>query len=611
MANYSNLKNIIDQVVRTNGQGEITGANLNQTLQEMVTSLGANYQYAGVATPSTNPGSPDQNVFYIATLAGTYTNFGGLTVPKGISVLRWNGSWSWSALYTVDTGLTPNSDALVQSGTVFGKFKFDGGAYNVSAHFPTGGVNGGPTYTFASAVVKIPQELRQGGVSFKYIDSTYNEYIQCRYLLKYENTAAGNAAFINIKNWSFDEGYLLVECPEWTLVFLDSKNRIIAGIRQNGSIEWYNGVPTPIKLYISELLQHINERIPYFVENPEYLNVEIDAKKRILSGTKVTGEKVIFSNFSLKNSRSSFITNEEWSEAIIGMDGRIIEGIRKNGTKYISNLDSPNSNYTHQSWLYGKNWVSMGDSITAFKRYTTPLASMYHLNQIDVSVGGARWMNYPDNTSKVSFKDLTVPEDVNSPANVIMNQVYRLLRRCTPTNEIVPEIDANTQFMDGYSYPVYGLGLYNKEDINLISIAAGVNDWLSTDLGNVTDFSNVNYKDCDKKVLVGALKWACLCLMTHFPKANIVLLAPIQAGDGDEARRQKLYNVVCKQIEFGQYFGFPVMDMYNIIPINREIDTPTNHRYLYDGLHPNLVGGMLMARSIASWLESILHYSYR
>lgn len=197
MANYTNLKNIIDQVVRTNGQGEITGANLNQTLQAMVTSLGANYQYAGVATPSTNPGSPDQNVFYVATLAGTYANFSGVTVPKGISVLRWNGTWSLSTLYTVDTGLTPNSDALVQSGTVFEKFKFDGGSYDVSAHFPTGGVNGGPTYTFDSAVTKIPQELRRSGVSFKYIDSETYKYVEFLFLL----STFDNSKFTNPYYW--------------------------------------------------------------------------------------------------------------------------------------------------------------------------------------------------------------------------------------------------------------------------------------------------------------------------------------------------------------------------------------------------------------------------
>lgn len=184
MANYSNLKNIIDQVVRTNGQGDITGANLNQTLQQMVTNLGANYQYAGVATPSTNPGSPDQKVFYIATLAGTYSHFNNIVLPKGITVLRWNGSWSSTTLCTIDTGLSPNSKALVQSGTVFEKFKFDGGPWDVSAHFPTDGPNNNGKFTLeyilSNANTLIPASWRKGGMSIRFIQSIDNKYVQCR-----------------------------------------------------------------------------------------------------------------------------------------------------------------------------------------------------------------------------------------------------------------------------------------------------------------------------------------------------------------------------------------------------------------------------------------------
>ena len=38
------------------------------------------YQFRGVATPSTNPGTPDGPAFYIASEPGTYTNFDGLTI---------------------------------------------------------------------------------------------------------------------------------------------------------------------------------------------------------------------------------------------------------------------------------------------------------------------------------------------------------------------------------------------------------------------------------------------------------------------------------------------------------------------------------------------------
>lgn len=95
MANYASLKAAIQQAVKTNGNNEITGALLQQTLFAMVNSLGGYYQFAGIATSTTNPGTPDQNVFYIASTAGTYSNFGGLVLADGeIAILKWNGVWS-------------------------------------------------------------------------------------------------------------------------------------------------------------------------------------------------------------------------------------------------------------------------------------------------------------------------------------------------------------------------------------------------------------------------------------------------------------------------------------------------------------------------------------
>lgn len=53
------------------------------------------YLFKGIAVPTDNPGTPDQNVFYIASQTGTYTNFGGLAVADGeVAILRYNGSWT-------------------------------------------------------------------------------------------------------------------------------------------------------------------------------------------------------------------------------------------------------------------------------------------------------------------------------------------------------------------------------------------------------------------------------------------------------------------------------------------------------------------------------------
>lgn len=82
MSNYATLKAAIQQVVKTNGNNEITGALLQQSLLSMINSLGAGYQFVGIATPTTNPGTPDQKIFYIANGKGTYTNFGGINVTE-------------------------------------------------------------------------------------------------------------------------------------------------------------------------------------------------------------------------------------------------------------------------------------------------------------------------------------------------------------------------------------------------------------------------------------------------------------------------------------------------------------------------------------------------
>lgn len=95
MSNYNSLKATINANVKTNGNQEITGSVLNSVLNAMVNTLGAGYQYAGVATPSSNPGTPDTNVFYIAATAGTYTNMGGLVVSDGeVAILKYNGTWT-------------------------------------------------------------------------------------------------------------------------------------------------------------------------------------------------------------------------------------------------------------------------------------------------------------------------------------------------------------------------------------------------------------------------------------------------------------------------------------------------------------------------------------
>lgn len=101
MANWTTLKAAIANVIKTNGNQEITGAVLQNTLNSIVNAIGENATYAGIATPSTNPGAPDGPVFYFANVSGVYSNFNGIKLENPGLVVLYNasGTWKSSKLY--------------------------------------------------------------------------------------------------------------------------------------------------------------------------------------------------------------------------------------------------------------------------------------------------------------------------------------------------------------------------------------------------------------------------------------------------------------------------------------------------------------------------------
>lgn len=98
---YNQLKFDIAQVIRTNGNEEITGEVLQYILLEMVSHLGLAYQFAGVATTETEPGEPDENKAWLIG-AGTYTNFGDeFTIADNeLGVVTWNGVFTVKKITT-------------------------------------------------------------------------------------------------------------------------------------------------------------------------------------------------------------------------------------------------------------------------------------------------------------------------------------------------------------------------------------------------------------------------------------------------------------------------------------------------------------------------------
>lgn len=108
MGNYKELKQAISDVIKTNGNQEITGAIMQNALLSIISTVGSNATFAGIATPETNPGTPDQNVFYIATENGIYSNFGGITIQDDVVIFsNKNGSWQKNV-----TGIAASNNLL-------------------------------------------------------------------------------------------------------------------------------------------------------------------------------------------------------------------------------------------------------------------------------------------------------------------------------------------------------------------------------------------------------------------------------------------------------------------------------------------------------------------
>lgn len=97
MANYQNLKNAITNAIKTNGNQEITGNVMQSTLISIVNSLASGRIYKGYAVPTTNPGTPDENVFYICIRPGEYVNFGNAVLkPNSIGIFTNSNSAGWT-----------------------------------------------------------------------------------------------------------------------------------------------------------------------------------------------------------------------------------------------------------------------------------------------------------------------------------------------------------------------------------------------------------------------------------------------------------------------------------------------------------------------------------
>ena len=120
------------------------------TIQDAIASIvNAGYVFAGVATPSTNPGTPEAKVFYIADGKGTYTNFGGIEVTEDeVVILYYDTEW-----HKVVTGIASQEKLTELDKTTYGLTNL---LANVEAEANDG------EYVFTKGALITPDETYSG-----------------------------------------------------------------------------------------------------------------------------------------------------------------------------------------------------------------------------------------------------------------------------------------------------------------------------------------------------------------------------------------------------------------------------------------------------------------
>ena len=249
MSDYSSLKATINANIKANNNQEITGSIMNSVLNAMVNSLGAGYQFIGVATP-TNPGSaqtPDYKCFYIATTPGTYTNLGGLVVADGeVALLKYDSSWTKEV-----TGIA-SADQINQLGQKIGKTEIK----MVDGYIPCAVPNGtivdindvriAGTYKHAIVPVNVGDVLTitaNGGSSPKpisYLDAEYRSlgFVEQPDVQNYIVAVNSNTKYILINDYGGNISYYAgADSVEAQLKFVAPKVGKIVYVAANNSTE--------------------------------------------------------------------------------------------------------------------------------------------------------------------------------------------------------------------------------------------------------------------------------------------------------------------------------------------------------------------------------------
>lgn len=222
-----------------------------------------------------------------------------------------------------------NWDGTQYDVTCYSEYSWNGSAYvhistkpqigevfDISAYHASGGTLA--TYSDLNDALNgtnggIPQSLQKGGMSVKFVHTSDNKYVRCNLLTDSFTT--------DTTQWAIGDDGVYVENQEYIYIKTDYQDRILWAIKADGSIYYGAGVPQQV--------------IDYIEEKVEELNGDITAIQDFLAG--ITEETLLG---YLNKTYGEYSESPEWINVETDSGGKILNGIKKDGSHYAYNLHS-------------------------------------------------------------------------------------------------------------------------------------------------------------------------------------------------------------------------------------------------------------------------------
>lgn len=259
--------------------------------------------YMGVAGLDTVPAKViGAKMYYFATVAGTYKNFGGLVVPQGINVLySENGSsWVCSTLLEVAQELGVSTRNVVSQKVVNEALAKKANTADVDTKF---------TEEKKRVDAELAKKFDKENIAQEFGDS--KDKVVSQFAIPFRE----------------------IESPEFIKVIVDAEDHFLFGILLDGSIEWSKGIPAPIRAKLQEIINQCQQDKTDILEAINAAKKELSASIAALQEGKVDKEegKTLIEDEVKECFR--VIENEEFIHAVIDSEGRLLFGIYRNSGK--------------------------------------------------------------------------------------------------------------------------------------------------------------------------------------------------------------------------------------------------------------------------------------